>query len=353
MKGSFLFSLFRQNSPLSDFYLVLLLDKPAFILYYNIKGTIKSCKFGGNKMFCKNCGTEIDDQSTVCPNCGAQQQEPQAAPQTAPQQNVAPQYAQQTPPQQQPNYAPQQPQPVMVMPASEQEKTAFFKSAGSVLMLVVSIIATISIVFGIIAPLLSFNLIGFIFALIGSVLSILILVGMWMAWANAKKNQLNLTAIKLIRIPYIIQFVFAVIGFAVMFILGLMAILAAGGIGSATGNEAEATVAIGDLAFALIQLAILFIFKCIIFASLNKTLKAAQNINGNLSAMGLKAGKALGIILIIAAAINIILGIVNVILNPLTVMTLISTIFEAIYWIIGAVVLLGFAKNLNIAHGQN
>ena len=241
----------------------------------------------------------------------------------------------------------------MVMPASEQEKTAFFKSAGSVLMLVVSIIATISIVFGIIAPLLSFNLIGFIFALIGSVLSILILVGMWMAWANAKKNQLNLTAIKLIRIPYIIQFVFAVIGFAVMFIVGLMAILAAGGIGSATGNEAEATVAIGDLAFALIQLAILFIFKCIIFASLNKTLKAAQNINGNLSAMGLKAGKALGIILIIAAAINIILGIVNVILNPLTVMTLISTIFEAIYWIIGAVVLLGFAKNLNIAHGQN
>ena len=304
-------------------------------------------------MFCKNCGTEIDDQSTVCPNCGAQQQEPQAAPQTAPQQNVAPQYAQQTPPQQQPNYAPQQPQPVMVMPASEQEKTAFFKSAGSVLMLVVSIIATISLVFGIIAPLLGFNLIGFIFALIGSVLSILILVGMWMAWANAKKNQLNLTAIKLIRIPYIIQFVFAVIGFAVMFIVGLMAILAAGGIGSATGNEAEATVAIGDLAFALIQLAILFIFKCIIFASLNKTLKAAQNINGNLSAMGLKAGKALGIILIIAAAINIILGIVNVILNPLTVMTLISTIFEAIYWIIGAVVLLGFAKNLNIAHGQN
>ena len=304
-------------------------------------------------MFCKNCGTEIDDQSTVCPNCGAQQQEPQAAPQTAPQQNVAPQYAQQTPPQQQPNYAPQQPQPVMVMPASEQEKTAFFKSAGSVLMLVVSIIATISIVFGIIAPLLSFNLIGFIFALIGSVLSILILVGMWMAWANAKKNQLNLTAIKLIRIPYIIQFVFAVIGFSVMLILGLIAILAAGGIGSATGNEAEATVAIGDLAFALIQLAILFIFKCIIFASLNKTLKAAQNINGNLSAMGLKAGKALGIILIIAAAINIILGIVNVILNPLTVMTLISTIFEAIYWIIGAVVLLGFAKNLNIAHGQN
>lgn len=304
-------------------------------------------------MFCKNCGTEIDDQSTVCPNCGAQQQEPQAAPQTAPQQNVAPQYAQQTPPQQQPNYAPQQPQPVMVMPASEQEKTAFFKSAGSVLMLVVSIIATISIVFGIIAPLLSFDLIGFIFALIGSVPSILILVGMWMAWANAKKNQLNLTAIKLIRIPYIIQFVFVVIGFAVMFILGLMAILAAGGIGSATGNEAEATVAIGDLAFALIQLAIPFIFECIIFASLNKTLKAAQNINGNLSAMGLKAGKALGIILIIAAAINIILGIVNIILNPLTVMTLISTIFEAIYWIIGAVVLLGFAKNLNIAHGQN
>ncbi len=44
-------------------------------------------------MFCKNCGKEIDDQSTVCPNCGAQQQEPQAAPQTAPQQNVAPQYA--------------------------------------------------------------------------------------------------------------------------------------------------------------------------------------------------------------------------------------------------------------------
>ena len=69
--------------------------------------------------------------------------------------------------------------------------------------------------------------------------------------------------------------------------------------------------------------------------------------------MGQKAGKALGIILIIYAAINVILGIVGLIVNPLTgIMSLITTFIQAAYWIVGAVILLGFAKNLNIAHGN-
>ncbi len=61
-------------------------------------------------MFCKNCGTELDDQTTVCPNCGADQKEHQAQPapeQPAPQ-PAAPQYQQ---PPQQPYYQQPAPQP--------------------------------------------------------------------------------------------------------------------------------------------------------------------------------------------------------------------------------------------------
>lgn len=291
-------------------------------------------------MFCKNCGTEMDDNTTFCPKCGAAQSAPET--QTPP---PADRVTQQVPP--------QQPQTAGLAPATEAEKNAYFKSAGSVLMLVVCIVGTLSLVFGIIAPLLSFQLVSFIFGLIGSILTILIVVGMWIAWANAKKNTLNPTGIKLIRIPYIIQFIFTVIGFAVVFITGILAITALGATGEATGTEAATDVGIGALVFALIQPTIIFIFDCIIFASLNKTLKAAQCINNNTTAVGQKAGKALGIVLIIAAVINIILGIVGLILNPLGFMSLISTIIETAFWIIGAVILLGFAKNLNSAHGQN
>lgn len=287
------------------------------------------------KMFCKNCGTQLDDQATFCPNCGAEQETPQ--PQPAPQQ---------TPP-------PVAGQPVAAATATEQEKSAFFKSAGSVLMLVVCIIATVSVVFAIISQILSFNILNIIFALIGSVLGILIIVGMWMAWSNSKKKTLNPTAIKLIRIPYIIQFIFACIGFGATFITTILAMIGTGVVGEASGATGEAALGIGILIFTLIATAIPFVFTCVIFASLNKTLKVAQNINENRSAMGQKAGKALGIILIIYAAINVILGIVGLIVNPLTgIRSLITTFIQAAYWIVGAVILLGFAKNLNIAHGN-
>ena len=243
-------------------------------------------------------------------------------------------------------------QPVAAATATEQEKSAFFKSAGSVLMLVVCIIATVSVVFAIISQILSFNILNIIFALIGSVLGILIIVGMWMAWSNSKKKTLNPTAIKLIRIPYIIQFIFACIGFGATPV-PILAMIGTGVVGEASGATGEAALGIGILIFTLIATAIPFVFTCVIFASLNKTLKVAQNINENRSAMGQKAGKALGIILIIYAAINVILGIVGLIVNPLTgIMSLITTFIQAAYWIVGAVILLGFAKNLNIAHGN-
>lgn len=290
-------------------------------------------------MFCKNCGTEMDDNTTFCPKCGAAQSAPET--QTPP---PADRVTQQVPP--------QQPQTAGLAPATEAEKNAYFKSAGSVLMLVVCIVGTLSLVFGIIAPLLSFQLVSFIFGLIGSILTILIVVGMWIAWSNAKKKTLNTTGIKLIRIPYIIQFIFMVIGSAVTIITTILAMTAGGVAGEVTDTEGAAAVGIGALAIVLLQALIPFIFNCIIFASLNKTLKVAQSINNNNAVPGQKAGKALGIVLIISAVIDIILGIVGVIFNPLSIMSLISTIFSAAYMIIAAVVLLGFAKNLNAAHGQ-
>lgn len=294
-------------------------------------------------MFCKNCGTEMDDNTTFCPKCGAAQSAPET--QTPP---PAEHVTQQVPPQ-----APQAPQATAAAPATEAEKNAYFKSAGSVLMLVVCIIATLSLIFGIIAPLLQFAVLTFVFGLIGSILTILILVGMWIAWSNAKKKTLNTTGIKLIRIPYIIQFIFMVIGSAVTIITTILAMTSVGVAGEVTDTEGAAAVGIGALAIVLLQALIPFIFNCIIFASLNKTLKVAQSINNNNAVPGQKAGKALGIVLIISAVIDIILGIVGVIFNPLSIMSLISTIFTAAYMIIGAIILLGFAKNLNAAHGQN
>lgn len=290
-------------------------------------------------MFCKKCGTELEDGTVYCPKCGADQT---ASDTETPAQPVN---QQATPP--------QQPQPVGTAPATEAEKNAYFKSAGSVLMLVVCIIATLSLIFEIIAPLLQFAVLTFVFGLIGSILTILILVGMWIAWSNAKKKTLNTTGIKLIRIPYIIQFIFMVIGSAVTIITTILAMTAEGVAGEVTDTEGAAAVGIGALAIVLLQALIPFIFNCIIFASLNKTLKVAQSINNNNAVPGQKAGKALGIVLIISAVIDIILGIVGVIFNPLSIMSLISTIFSAAYMIIAAVVLLGFAKNLNAAHGQN
>ena len=266
------------------------------------------------------------------------------------QQPQQPYYQQPAQQPQQPYYQqPAQPQPVMVTPASEGEKNAYFKSAGSVLMLVVAIIATVGLVISLISNILSLN----IFGIIGMVFSILITVGMWIAWSNAKKKKLNTTGIKLIRIPYLIQFIFVCIGFALTFIGLILLLIGSDALGSIIGIEGVGEAATLILVFTLIEQLIPFILECIIFASLNKTLKVAQAINSNTSVAGQKAGKALGIILIVAAVINIIFGIVGIILNPLTgIFGLISTLFTAVYMIIGAVILLGFAKNLNAAHGQ-
>lgn len=289
----------------------------------------------------------------------AQPQQP--APQ--PEQPQQPYYQQPAQPQQpyyqQPAQQPQQPyyqqpvapqpQPVMVIPASEGEKNAYFKSAGSVLMLIVAIIATVGLVISLISNILTLN----IFGIIGMVFSILITVGMWIAWANAKKKKLNTTGIKLIRIPYLIQFIFAVIGFALTFIGLILIMIGSDALGSIIGVEGLGKLGIPILVFTLIQQLIPFVLECVVFALLNKTLKVAQTINSNLSVAGQSAGKGLGIILIIAAAIDIIFGIVGIILNPLTgIFSLISTLFQAAYMIIGAVIALGFAKNLNAAHGQ-
>lgn len=100
----------------------------------------------GIKMFCKYCGTELENQATVCPNCGAHQQESQAAPQAAPQptpqptpqpapQPAAPQYAQQTPPPA-PQYAQQTPPPAPIYVAPQQKKVNGIGIAGFVVSLI-------------------------------------------------------------------------------------------------------------------------------------------------------------------------------------------------------------------------
>lgn len=310
---------------------------------------------------------------------GGQPQQPQQAPQQPYQQPQQPNYQQapqqpyyQQPPQQpyqqpqqpyyqqppqQPYYPPQpqQPQqPVPPQPATEAEKNAYFKSVGSILMLIVCIVGTLSFVIDIVAPLLSFKIVSFIFGLVGGILGLLIVIGMWICWGCARSKKLNAGGLKLIRIPYIIQFVFCVIGFVVDLIVNVIIGGFAAVLGSSTGSGAVEGVTIGVCVFMLLQVLVPFIFDCIVFSSLNKTLKVAQTINNNYTVAGQKASKTLGIVLIIAAAIQLILGVVGLIVSPLTgIGGLLTGIFSAAYWIIGALILLGFAKNLNSAHGLN
>ena len=58
----------------------LLILFPVFAIILGWKGTlsedIKKKFKGGDSMFCKNCGKEIDDNAVICPHCGVAQKDP-------------------------------------------------------------------------------------------------------------------------------------------------------------------------------------------------------------------------------------------------------------------------------------
>lgn len=277
------------------------------------------------------------------------QQQPQQPPYGYQQQPQQPYGYQQQPQPQQPYYAAPQPAaaPVVVAPvsASPAEKDAAFSSASTIFMLILCIVYTINLVTGLVGKIITLDIGG----LLLYVLEILIVVGIWITFANAKKKKLSSTGISLIRVPYIIQFVFAVLGFAGNLLIWIF------------------TLNIISLIIGLIT----FIFQCICFSSVNKTLKLARDINQNKSVIGRKAGSFAAIVMIIYAVLNLISEIVGYItlaaisaalegtafawLGSLIggggIMVIVVAVVAFLASISGAIVMLQFGKKIKVING--
>jgi len=169
-------------------------------------------------------------------------------------------------------------QPV-VTHATQGEKDAAFGAAGSVFMLVLCIANTIYFVSNL------FTLGG----LTGFVLNLLILIGAWITFANAKKKKLSSTGISLIRIPYVISFVFSVFAFISDFVFGII------------------TLDVVGLVFGIL----LFVLNCICFSSVNGALINARDIYQNKTIRGRRSGTFAAVMMIITSAISLIQVIVD------------------------------------------
>lgn len=249
---------------------------------------------------------------------------------------------------QQPYYPPQPqtaPQP-QILAASPAEKDAAFSSASTAFMLVLCIIGTLNLISTLIGDILSLNISG----LLLFVLDILIVVGTWVTFANAKKKKLSSKGISLIRVPYIIQYVFSVFSFVTNLIVWIL------------------TLNIVSLLIGLVT----FVFQCICFSSVNKTLKLARDIYMNKSVAGRKSGSFAAVMMIISASLTLISEIVGFVMlesikaalqgsgMPSFIMTLLGTggiitvvvsVVSFLVNISGAVVMLQFGKKIKQING--
>lgn len=236
-------------------------------------------------------------------------QQPYGYQQVPPQQPYGYQQAPQQPygyqqaPQQPYGYQPAPQQPVApaapaAIPASPAEKDAFFKSASSIFMLIFAIISSVNLVASLTGDVLTLNIGGFITL----ILDILMVVGLWVTFIKAKGQKLSTAGLKLIKIPYTINFVLSVIGSAVMLILyGI-------------------TLQVITLLTSIVS----FVFMIICFSSIKKTLVVALDINENKSVREKKAGSFAAIVWIIQAVI----ALLQTIVSYLTLTALIAALGE-------------------------
>lgn len=194
--------------------------------------------------------------------------------------SVQQQYYQQQPYYQQPIYIVNQPYVAQKQPASPEEKDAVFSAASSVFMLILCIIGTLNLITSLADKILTLNIGG----LFLYVLEMLIVIGMWVTFANAKRKNLSTKGISLIKVPYVIQFVFSVFSFVGNLVLWFV-----------TMNIVSLLVGI-----------ITFILQCICFSSINKTLQLAYDINKDKSVANRKSGSFAAIMMIISAAFTLI-----------------------------------------------
>lgn len=305
-------------------------------------------------MKCTHCGAEITDGVAQCPVCG----KPTASAQPTPPAYGNPQqpaYGAQPPaygyPQQPVYGAYPPPQPVYVTPvpqvatASPAEKDALFSTVGSIWMLIAAIVVTINVITGFISNVISLNILNILLV----VCDILIAVGFWVSFVNGKKKKMSSAGLSLIRVPYIINFVFLVLGFIVNFLVWIF------------------TLSVLSLVFGLLS----FIFECICFSSVKKTLNMGTDIARNHSVAGRKAGVFAAVVMIISASLTLIQEIINyltmaaiaelledtpiafigAILSAGGVMTVVAAVIAFLAGISTAIVLLMFAKKIKQANG--
>lgn len=248
-------------------------------------------------------------------------------------------------PYQQPIYVVNQPAVPQKLPASPEAKEASFSAGSSIFMLILCIVGTLNLISSLVGKVISLNIGG----LLLYVLEILIVVGMWITFANAKKKKLSTKGISLIKVPYIIQFVFSVFSFVGNLILWFL------------------TLNIIKLVIGTIT----FIINCICFSSINKTLQLAYDINCDKSVANRKAGVFSAVIMIISAAFTLIsdivgyvtieaikealanLGVPKIIMTLLAgggVMTIVVAAVTFVVGISGAIVMLQFGKKVKEAN---
>jgi hypothetical protein len=193
-----------------------------------------------------------------------------------------------------------------------------------------------------IGNILSINIGG----IIGEVFDILMVAGAWLVYVNGRKRKLSTTGISLIRIPYVISFIFTTITSVFTIIANIV-----------TLNV-----------FSFLSNLILLIVRCIFFSSINNTLKMARDVNRDQTVIGRKAGSFAAIITIVFAVFNLIssiatylaamalaevLGgneftaaIMNIFVGSVGVMTLVAAGVTFLTNIAGALVLLQFGKKV-------
>ena len=272
--------------------------------------------------YCKYCGAQLDDDAAVCTKCGKALGEQPAQTQTVIIQQAAPTTV-----------------VVTQAPASPAEQNALFKSAGSFWMLIAAIVATVNLVSILVDDIFSLNIFGMLLI----VLDILIVVGFWVTFANGRKQKLSAAGIKLIKVPYIIQYVFYVIRFAL---------------------DLVGCILVFNVIGLLLGL-ITFIVETICFASVKKSLNVAQDIADNKSVAGRKAGKFAAIFMIISSVFSLVLELVKyftgigaspiefiakLLGSGVGIITIVSGVIALLVNISGAIVLLKFARKLKAAH---
>lgn len=212
-------------------------------------------------------------------------------------------------------------------------------------MLIAAIVFTINLVSACVNSVFSLNIRG----IVSFILFIIMDVGFWLLFASGKKKKLGTKGVSLIKGPYIADYVFTVLSFVCDLIIW-----------SFTLNVISLVV--GGLAF---------VFRCICFKSVKKTLDVAGTINNNRTVVGRNAGVFAAVVMIISATFTLASDIVSYFVTavlaeilkstPLaflaallgggSVMALVAAGISFLTSIALAIVLIQFAKRIKQANG--